>query len=269
MPRMAACRPPAVGDSGGLGGLRRDARPSREAHCPRDPDEPRHRERHRAQLPAAQELEAGHLLRDADLERVDRTERRADGRRAEADRHRDQGVEAEPAHEQQEHRNERDQLLLHLDQDPAPCEGEPHDRNHPEPPAGQPVRQPVDQLGEGAGPLHHRERPADEEHVEDDRRRVGHALGNGDQRIEGADRAGGHGVIGPGHHHLALRHRVLAPVVLPGREHPSEDGRDEDAEDEQDERVRKPQARRRSQRAAGPAHRLDPGAGDRGRSSTR
>jgi hypothetical protein len=50
-------------------------------------------------------------------------------------------------------------------------------------------------------------------------------------------------VIGPGHYHVPLRHRVLAPVVLPGREHPREDSRHEDAEDEEDERVREPQAR--------------------------
>ena len=99
--------------------------------------------------------------------------------------------------------------------------------------------------------------------------RVGHALGNGDQRIEGADRAGGHGVIGPGDDHLALRHRVLPPVVLPGREHPGERGRHEDAEDEEDERVREPQARGAHSVRQVRLHRLEPGSRRRGRSWTR
>jgi len=71
----------------------------------------------------------GELLADADLERIDRAEGGPDRGPAQAHRRRGQRVEAEPAGEQEENRDERNDLLLHVLRDPAQREGEDGDRD--------------------------------------------------------------------------------------------------------------------------------------------
>ena len=45
-------------------------------------------------------------------------------------------------------------------------------------------------------------------------------LGMATSAWKGPTGLGGHRVVGPGHDHLALRHRVLAPLVLARRAGP-------------------------------------------------
>ena len=126
---------------------------------------------------------------------------------------------------------------------PPQREREPDDRDRPDAPAGQAPREPLDQPRQRPRSLHDRERAAHEKDVEDDRGRIGHALGDGDQGVERAHRAGRHLVVRAGDHDLPPGRLVLAAIILAGRQHPGERRRGDDAEHEQDERVGQPDAR--------------------------
>ena len=126
---------------------------------------------------------------------------------------------------------------------PPQREGEPDDRNDPDPAPRQPLGQPVDQLSQRPGALDHREGAPYQKHVEDHGRRVGHALRDGDHGVERVDRAGRDRVVGSGHDDLASGHRILPAVVLAGRQQPGAHRRHQDAQDEQDQRVGKAEPR--------------------------
>src|SRR5438132_5648848 len=81
------------------------------------------------------------------------------------------------------------------------------------------AHQPVHALPQRPGLVDHGERPADQEHEENHRGRVGHAARDGDERLERPHGAGRHGVIGARDDDLAARSRILPAVVLTGWEH--------------------------------------------------
>src|SRR5436189_85093 len=119
--------------------------------------------------------------------------------------------------QQQHHRHERDDLLLHVVEHPAERERERshgHDQRVGVPEA---PHQPVHALPQRAGLVDHGERAADQEHEEDHGGRVGHAPWDRDERLERSHGARCHGVIGARDYDPAAGRGVVPAVVLTGR----------------------------------------------------
>src|SRR5205823_4105995 len=74
--------------------------------------------------------------------------------------------------------------------------------------------QPLHGLPQRPGLVDHGERPADQEHEEDHRGRVGQAAGDGDERLERPHGPRHHGVIGARDHDPAAGGGVVPAVVL-------------------------------------------------------
>jgi len=98
--------------------------------------------------------------------------------------------------------------------------------------------QPVHALPQRPGLIDHGERPADQEHEENHRGRVGHAARDGDERLEQPHGAGGDGVVGARDDDLAARSRIVPAVVLTGREHVAGRGGEQHATAQQRQGVR-------------------------------
>ena len=148
----------------------------------------------------------GDLLGDDDLKRVDRAERGAHGGRAQAHGHRGDRGEAQLAHQQEKHRDEGNQLLLHLHHDPAQSERHARHRNHQNArvPCSRRTR-PFTRRQERAGALHHGEAAPDQKNQRDHRRGIDDSLGDGDDGLEGPDRLRLHAWIGAGNDDIACR----------------------------------------------------------------
>ena len=185
--RTAAWRQPAPGPGLLLHYLGRGPGALGVEHRAGEPDgEGGNQERH-PELPAGNQLQVGHLLGDPDLKGIDGAEGGTDQRGAQAHRDGHQGREAEPPGEEEEDGNESDQLLFHLDQHAAGREREAGEGDDQQTSAGERADHGVHQPRQRAGPLDDRERPADQEDVEDDQAGVEHPLGDRGERIHGVD----------------------------------------------------------------------------------
>ena len=224
-------------------GLGRSPNPDGVADRTPDPDGDREREEHQTERRAREQRQLRELLRDPHLERVHGTERRADGGSAQAHRRGCERVEADAASEDEEHGDQRDDLLLHVLERAG---GRECHADHGDDERFAPLElpgEPIDPVPQGAGLVHDGERTAGEEHEEDDRPRVREAPRDRDERLEQADGRAGHRVISAGDHDLPARGRVLHALVFAGGEDVGQRGRDEDAGDEQRQRMGKPEAR--------------------------
>ena len=198
---------------------------------------------HDSERGTGQQRQSGKLLRDLHLERVDRAERRADTGRAEADCDRGDGVESKPARHEQEHGNERNDLLRHVLERSADGEREGDDRNDQRFSTLQPPDQPLDCLSQCTGLVDDGESAADQEDQKNNRPGVGQTLRDRDHGLKGTDVRRVHPVIRACHHDLASGCRIFVSGVLTGREDVTGRGGNEDAGGQQRQRMREPGGR--------------------------
>jgi len=210
--------------------------------CPPDPAADRHRQHGQSKHRSGEQREASELLRDLDLEWIDRAERRPHRSGADADRDRRQRVEPETAGDEEQDRHECDDLLRHVLERTERRERQRHDRNDQRLTILQTANEPRDRLPQCTGLIDDRECAADKKHEKDDRTGGGKALRNCYQRLKEADRRAGDVMVGSRHDDRASGHRIIAAIVLTRREDVTRQRSGQDTGGKKCERVRKGRA---------------------------
>ena len=218
--------------------FRRGPRALRMPHRPPRPDRDSRDQHRHAEPEARKQRQLRHFLRDTDAERIDRAERDPDGGRADAHRRGSDRIVAGAAHQQQQHRHQRDDLFPHAFHRPAGRERHATDRHDEIRAMAQHLHQPGHALIEGAGVFDNAEGAADEEDEKDHRRGVGHPLRQGHQRGERSNRALRNSVERAGNDDPPPGRRIIPPLELAGAHQMREHGGSEHTDHEQHERMR-------------------------------
>ena len=218
----------------------------RVPHRVQHPHGERRQQHGRAERRAREQLHLRKLLCDADLEWIHRAERRADGGRPDADGDGGDVVEAQSPGQQHQHRDERDDLLLHVLQYPAGGEERGTDRDRQHAAAAERQDQARQRHAERAGTVDDHERGAAEQDDGDDRDRLGDAFRYRQRDRQRAERVGRDRMKRPGDDDHPSRRRIFPAVVFAGGDDVGQRGGDENAADEQGERVREARASHRA-----------------------
>jgi hypothetical protein len=107
-----------------------------------------------------QQRKLGEPLRDTDAERIERTERAADTSSTKTHGHDRQRIEADSPGEQEQHGNERNDLLPHAFNRTARSEQQRDDRNNCHGSVPESIGQPMNGTSEGARAIDHAKRTA-------------------------------------------------------------------------------------------------------------
>ena len=183
-------------------------------HGARNPNGQSRNQKCETETQAGGRRQLGHLLGDNDLKRVHRTEGGSHCRGAEAHRDSNHGRKPELTHQEQEHRHEGDQLLLHLHHYPAQAEGDPGNRDDQQSAAAHPLSQPPDYPAQGAGSLHYREGATNQENQRDDRGRIDDSARDCHYGLEGTHRMLRHPGVGAGEYDTPAGDGILPPLKL-------------------------------------------------------